>query len=143
MSDDSLTDDPMSQTGIIVFGHGSSVESANEAVRVVARAMAARGEYALVETAFLEFGQPDLAGAVESLAQRGAQRVIILPYFLTLGKHLKQDLPRLAEVARAAHPGLVIEVTPPLDGHPAMVEALLGRAEAAIAGEGTGARRTG
>jgi sirohydrochlorin ferrochelatase len=123
----------MSETAIIVFGHGSSVESANEAVRMVARSMAARGGYTLVETAFLEFGQPDLAGAVENLVRCGAARIVVVPYFLTLGKHLKQDLPRLAEAARGAHPQLMIEVTPPLDGHPAMVEALLGRAQEALA----------
>ncbi len=140
-----MSQDFVNSTGIIVFGHGSSVESANEAVRMVARSMAARGGYTLVETAFLEFGQPDLDGAVNSLVRRSAKRVVVVPYFLTLGKHLKQDLPRLAEVARAAHPGLTIEVTPPLDGHPAMVEALLGRAQEALADviEDASARRAG
>ena len=130
-------------TGYVVFGHGSSVESANESVRAVARDMAARGGYAKVQTAFLEFGQPDLAGAVDSLTRDGAERIIVVPYFLTLGKHLKQDLPKLAEAARAAHPGITIEITPPLDGHPAMVEALLGRAREADLNEDAGASGTG
>jgi sirohydrochlorin ferrochelatase len=30
------------------------------------------------------------------------------------------------------HPGISIEVTPPLDGHPALVEILLARAAAAL-----------
>ncbi|MEQ1948394.1 MAG: CbiX/SirB N-terminal domain-containing protein [Bryobacteraceae bacterium] len=121
----------MPNSAFIVFAHGSSVESANEAVRVVAREMAASGGYANVEAAFLEGGKPDLADAVNAVAARGADRVIVVPYFLTLGLHLKRDLPKLVEEARANHPNLNIEVTPPLDGHPAMVEALLGRAREA------------
>jgi len=45
--------------------------------------------------------------------------------------HLQRDLPQLIEKVKSAHPGLTIEVTPPLDQHPAMVEALLDRALAA------------
>jgi sirohydrochlorin ferrochelatase len=114
--------------GYVVFAHGSSIESANDAVRAVAGEMARRGKYEAVEAAFLEGGRPDLAGAVEILAGCGLARVVVIPYFLTLGLHLQRDLPHLVEQIGAAHPEIEIEVTAPLDGHPAMVEALLARA---------------
>jgi sirohydrochlorin ferrochelatase len=117
-------------TGYIVFAHGSSIESANEAVRAVAAEMARRGGLDTVEAAFLEGGKPDLAGALEAMADK-VSRVVVVPYFLTLGLHLQRDLPRLIEKVKTAHPGLAIEVTPPLDQHPAMVEALLDRAKEA------------
>lgn len=96
--------------------------------------LARRGGYEAVETAFLESGQPDLRGAVEILAGCGIQRVIVIPYFLTLGMHLKRDLPRLVEELRAVHPGIEIRVTAPLDGHPALIDALVGRAREAAEG---------
>jgi sirohydrochlorin ferrochelatase len=114
-------------TGYIVFAHGSSVESANEAVRAVAAEMARRGGLETVIAAFLEGGKPDLQSAVESLAGR-VSRIVVVPYFLTLGLHLQRDLPKLIAAAREAHPGVEIEVTPPLDGHPAMPDVLLARA---------------
>ena len=117
-------------TGYVVFAHGSSVESANEAVRTVAAEMARRGGLQPVVAAFLEGGQPDLPGALEALA-KDVSRVVVVPYFLTLGLHLQRDLPRLIEQVKNAHPGLTIEVTPPLDQHPAMVDALLDRAREA------------
>lgn len=116
-------------TGYVVFAHGSSVESANESVRAVTAQLRERGGYAAVETAFLEGGQPDLRGAVEALSVRGIQSVVVIPYFLTLGLHLQRDLPRLIKEIEAAHPGLSIGITPPLDGHPAMIDALLDRAQ--------------
>jgi sirohydrochlorin ferrochelatase len=115
-------------TGYIVFAHGSSVESANDAVRAVTCEMARRGGYQAVETAFLEGGRPDLAGAVDKLAERGLSKVVVIPYFLTLGLHLQRDLPRLIQKLKQSHPGIEIEVTQPLDGHPAMVDALVDRA---------------
>ena len=116
------------RTGYVVFAHGSSIESANDAVRAVAAEMARRGEYEAVEAAFLEGGKPDLAGAVEILAGCGLTRVVVIPYFLTLGLHLQRDLPHRVEQIRAAHPEIEIKVTAPLDGLPAMVDALLARA---------------
>lgn len=114
-------------TAYIVFAHGSSIESANQAVRDVAAEMARRGGLERVEAAFLEGGKPDLAGALENVAAV-ASRVVVVPYFLTLGLHLQRDLPRLIQEVQAAHPGLVIEVQPPLDQHPAMIDILLDRA---------------
>jgi sirohydrochlorin ferrochelatase len=115
-------------SAIIVFAHGSRVESANQAVRRVAADLARAGGYPLVDVAFLEFGHPDLPSAVGALVEKGAQSVVIIPYFLTLGTHLERDLPRLIDGVSAAHPQLEIRITPPLDGHPALVEALLDRA---------------
>lgn len=117
-------------TGYVVFAHGSSIESANDAVRTVAAEMARRGGLEIVVAAFLEGGQPDLPGALEALAAN-VSRVVVVPYFLTLGLHLQRDLPRLIDQVKKAHPGVTIEVTAPLDQHPAMVEALLDRALAA------------
>ena len=115
-------------TGYIVFAHGSSIESANEAVRTVARELAQAGGYDAVVAAFLEGGKPDLASAAAELAALGISRIVVIPYFLTLGLHLQRDLPRLTGELRRAHPSIEIEVREPLDGHPAMVEALLARA---------------
>jgi len=118
-------------TGFIVFAHGSRVESANQTVRdIAARMAAARGD--IVEPAFLELGEPDLAGATARLVARGASRIVVIPYFLTLGTHMQRDLPRLAEDAASRNGGIELDVTSPLDGHPALLEALLDRASEAL-----------
>jgi sirohydrochlorin ferrochelatase len=117
-------------TGFIVFAHGSRIESANQAVRDVAQQMALSGRH-IVEPAFLELGEPDLAGAAERLLSLGATRIIVIPYFLTLGTHLQRDLPRLVENVSRTHQNIQMQVTSPLDGHPALVEALLDRASEA------------
>lgn len=119
-------------TGVIFFAHGSPIESANEAVRAVARDAAALGGFELWATAFLEGGRPDLAAAVEALAAAGALRVLVIPYFLTLGLHLQRDLPRLAAQVAARHPGIEILCGDPLDGHAALAQILADRARQAL-----------
>ncbi len=119
-------------TGLIVFAHGSSVAEANEAVKRVSAAMQDTGAFALVDTAFLEAAKPDLADAVAALDAKNVDRIVVLPYVLTLGIHLRRDLPRIVADLTEKYNGLRIDVTEPLDGHPALAEILLQRANAAL-----------
>ena len=114
--------------GIVVFGHGSSLASANDAVRTIAAHAAEQGGWPLWETAFLE-ADPRLASAVGKLVTAGAQSILILPYFLTLGIHLERDLPALVRDLELQF-AIPIRVTPPLDGHAALSRILVERAEA-------------
>jgi sirohydrochlorin ferrochelatase len=113
-------------TGIVLFAHGSTVESANDAVRAVTAELARRtGEW--VETAFLDCASPRLADAVGILVTGGATRIVVIPYFLTLGAHLQRDLPRIADELRRIYESVSIDIAEPLDGHPALLEILMDR----------------
>lgn len=118
--------------GLIVFAHGSRVSAANDAVRAVARQASRRAGLPVHETAFLELATPTLGEAVTDLASRGVRRILVTPYFLTMGRHLTEDLPRLLAEARSRHPDLSIEASPPLDGHPDLAGILAARARALL-----------
>ena len=121
---------PPVSTGIVVFAHGSRVESANQAVRDVAARLARAGPFDHVEAAFLELGKPDLEGAVAQLVDHGISRIVVIPYFLTLGTHLERDLPAIVNRISQSYKDLELITTPPLDGHPALLQILLDRARA-------------
>ena len=116
--------------GLVIFAHGSSIASANDAVQAVAGATAEASGYR-VRVGFLEPAHPTLDEAVSSLAGEGVTRVLVIPYFLTLGLHLQRDLPRIVERIARAHPGIEIRAAPPLDGHAALIEIVLDRAREA------------
>jgi sirohydrochlorin ferrochelatase len=63
---------------------------------------------------------------------RGVDRIVVVPYFLTLGIHLQRDLPALVSRIAVARPNIHISVTAPLDGHPALAALLADRARAAL-----------
>jgi len=123
-------------TGIVIFAHGSSVESANDSVRRLVESMGRNGgSPRLIEAAFLEQGQPDLAEAVAALVRKEVKRIIVVPYFLTLGIHLQRDLPKIVDGLSRIHKDVDIRVAPPLEGHPALCEILEERAMQALAGD--------
>jgi sirohydrochlorin cobaltochelatase len=116
-------------TGLIVFAHGSPVESANTPVHALTAEVAARGGFSHFEAAFLDCAEPDLAEAVRRLAGKGCGRILIVPYFLTLGMHLRRDLPGIVDGLRNIYPGVALDVASPLEGHRALVDAVLDRVE--------------
>jgi sirohydrochlorin ferrochelatase len=117
--------------GLVVFAHGSSIASANAAVEEVARSAADAGGF-LVQVGFLDPVHPTLDEAVARLVEQGVTRVLIVPYFLTLGLHLQRDLPAIVERIANRYPAVEIRVTPPLDGHAALVRILLDRSAEAL-----------
>jgi sirohydrochlorin ferrochelatase len=114
-------------TGILLFAHGSSVEEANRAVHELARQIEAQGPYGYVRAAFLERARPDLGEAVRQAVEAGRQRLIVIPYFLTMGIHLQRDLPNFISALKQKYPEVMIEVGQSLEGHPLMASIILGR----------------
>ena len=95
-------------------------------MRTIAARAAAEGAWELFETAFLE-AAPYLFDAVRSLTASGADEILVLPYFLTLGIHLQRDLPKLVDDLSREY-GVPIRVAEPLDGHPELSRILVDRA---------------
>lgn len=89
------TGESTAKTAILLLGHGSRAKEANAAMYRVADDLKASGQYAIIECAFLELSTPDIAGGLTTCKQQGAQRIIIIPYFLHLGRHVQRDLPQL------------------------------------------------
>ena len=114
--------------GLIVFAHGSRVVAANEAVKAVASEAALQAGITAYRTAFLELAVPTLSEAVGDLAREGIRDIVVTPYFLTMGRHLVEDLPRLLEAARSQHPDVHLKASLPLDGHPDLAGILAERA---------------
>ena len=117
--------------GLVIFAHGSSIASANAAVEAVAEAAAKASGY-VARVGFLEPARPTLEEGVADLSAQGVTRILILPYFLTLGLHMQRDLPRIVDRLARAHPGIEIRVTAPLDGHAALIQILLDRVREAL-----------
>lgn len=122
--------------GILLFAHGSPVEEATRGVHDLAQSIAAAGSFPYVRAAFLDGGKPDLPGGVMEATEAGVDRLIIIPYFLTVGLHLRRDLPKLIAAARDRYPHLEITVGQSLEGHPLMPSIVLSRANEALQQKG-------
>ncbi|MFB3826380.1 MAG: sirohydrochlorin chelatase [Bryobacteraceae bacterium] len=121
-------------TALAVFAHGSRVAGAGDAVHALAAQVAGAAGIALSTAAFLDPHHPTLPEAVAKLVARGATHIVVVPYLVMPGLHLKRDLPHLAARLESAHPGLEIRITPPLEGHPGLAAIVLDLARGALAG---------
>lgn len=121
-------------TGILLFAHGSPVEEANQGVRELASKVESDGPYPYVHAAFLDGGEPDLCDAVEQAAAAGIDQIIIIPYFLTVGLHLRRDMPKLVAAAQEKYPNLKIVVGQSLEDHPLMPSLIVSRIKEVLQG---------
>ncbi len=122
-----LNQSPENQVGILVVGHGSRRQEANEDVREATRQIARRGPFACVEPAFLEIVSPTIAEGFATLVGRGASHVIIHPYFLSPGRHTRGDIPFEVQAAASQHPGVTYQITEPLAAHDLVIAASIER----------------
>ena len=110
--------------GVILLGHGSRDPRWRRPMEAVAQRLQIREPHLAVRCAYLELEQPDLASATTQLARAGAQHVTIVPMFLGTGKHARDDLPRLVEGLRQAHPALRFELRQAVGEDPRVLDLL-------------------
>ncbi len=110
---------------IVLFGHGSRDPLWHKPIERVAERIRAASPGTPVACAWLELSQPDLPTAVDGLVAGGANAVQVLPMFLGVGRHAREDLPRLVEALRARHPGVAISLRPAVGEHEKLLEALV------------------
>lgn len=111
----------MGKTGkraVILFSHGSLLCGAGEALDAHAARLRSRGEYDFVEVGYLNYSAPPFRDAVQSVVDRGADELIVLPYFLVPGYFVRHSLPEAVDRERARHPGVTFRIAEPL-GHDA------------------------
>ena len=75
---------------LIIVAHGSRMESANsETIAIIEALRSKLPQYSELILAFLEFRKPDLITSIETLADKGIKEIVIFPFFLSGGSHLK------------------------------------------------------
>jgi sirohydrochlorin cobaltochelatase len=77
---------------IMVVGHGSRLPHNKDTVTFQAEKLREKG-YADVHCAFNEFDEPRVEDVFDELVSNGSDEVIVLPLFISLGAHLKHDIP--------------------------------------------------
>jgi len=122
-------------TGIIIVDHGSRRAESNTTLLEATKRFIAIGPYAIVEPAHMELAQPDIATAFGRCVGRGATQVVVFPYFLSPGRHWKQDIPQLVAAAAESHPAVDWKVTAPFGLHDGMMQIITERIAEALPDE--------
>jgi sirohydrochlorin cobaltochelatase len=111
--------------GIVLFAHGSRDPLWAKPIESIAKATAAHCPAdTAVRCAYLELMQPDLLTVTSELATLGVQAISITPLFLGVGKHAREDLPRLIDQLTKAYPAVRFELQPPIGEHPLLIQTI-------------------
>ncbi|MGA8259777.1 MAG: CbiX/SirB N-terminal domain-containing protein [Arenicellales bacterium] len=99
------------ESAVLLVAHGSRVPESNSEIGELAARLSRLSHGQRVAHAFLEMSRPSIPDAIDALADAGVQRLVLIPYFLSGGRHVMEDIPAIAQAARARHPELNLVVT--------------------------------
>lgn len=112
---------------LLIVAHGSRRQTSNDEVRDLTRQLAVRAgqRFDRVSCAFLEIAEPSIPTAVEACVAGGAQDILVLPYFLSAGRHVAEDIPEQLMPGREAYPDVRIRMLPYAGAGDGMLDLLL------------------
>ena len=117
---------------LVLVAHGSRREASNDEVRDLTRNLREVDDgFGHVSCAFLELAEPSIPDGLRAAIAAGAEAVVVLPYFLSAGRHVVTDIPAEVAVVQAEHPDVPISVAPYLGAADGVVQILLQQASEA------------
>lgn len=109
---------------IVLFAHGSRDPLWHRPMEAVAQRIRERDARVRVACAYLELSTPDLPTCVATLLTQSVHTIRVLPMFLGVGKHAREDLPQLIDQLRTQHPAVQFELMPAVGQDDRLVETL-------------------
>lgn len=97
---------PGKDTRVLVMGHGSRLSFNRDCVKLNARRLEEMG-YGKVRVGFNEFDEPKIEDVIPEMIRDGAEEIIALPLFISLGKHLTMDVPAKLGIENFSDGGIV------------------------------------
>jgi sirohydrochlorin ferrochelatase len=113
---------------LLLIAHGSRRPEANADLAFVADRMMARGRYPVVQVSYLELAEPSIPDGGALCVERGATEVILLPYFLSPGVHVHEDMAEARDELAKRFPRVTFHLAEPLGRHPLLLDVVEQRA---------------
>lgn len=85
----------MENIGLVLIGHGSKLPHNRENLEKLADILRKRGNFKVVDVAFMMRNKPTIAEAIDTIAKKGIMKIILIPVFLAPGVHTTQEIPEL------------------------------------------------
>lgn len=116
---------------LLLVAHGSRRPESNDEIRRLTECLRRSSEdFDRIECAFLEIESPSIPEGIRYLIEEGSTHIRVLPYFLSRGRHVVDDIPREIKVVAREFPDIVIEQAPYIGQSPELVSMMLGLARA-------------
>ena len=110
------------KTAVLLMAHGSRIPEANDAVREIAAMVKEMTRFDIVEVSFREQHLPNIQQGIDTCVDQGAERIILMPYFLYMGAHVREDLPKEMAEAKQRYPRVEFVMGGHLGAHRKLAE---------------------
>jgi sirohydrochlorin cobaltochelatase len=123
----------MTETAVLLCGHGSRDPEAVREFELAAAGLRPRLPEFDFATGYLEFARPNIRDGLALLAARGARRILAIPGMLFAASHVKNDLPWEMNSFVADNPDVDVRLARDLGIDPKLLHAAADRIAAAAA----------
>jgi sirohydrochlorin ferrochelatase len=124
------------KTAVLLMAHGSRIAEANDAVRDIAAMLKEMTNFDIVEVSFREQHLPNIQQGIDACVEAGAGRIILMPYFLYMGAHVREDLPAEMAEAKQRYPRVEFVMGSHLGVHRKLAEIVAERVAETTEGNG-------
>ncbi|MCL1913056.1 MAG: CbiX/SirB N-terminal domain-containing protein [Eubacteriaceae bacterium] len=97
--------------GVLVLAHGSRATETEDTLDQVLTIVKEKTPDTIIECAFMEFSDRTVAKGFETMDAHGVTQLKVVPYFLFMGIHLQQDIPKILAECSVGHPNIKYELT--------------------------------
>jgi len=114
---------------VIIIGHGSRRAGAGEDMEKIARRMKEKLGGGIIETCSMSMSGPYFPEAFSRCVAQGAEKIIVLPYFLHAGVHIHEDIPAMLREMAAEFPDIHLILGKTLGYDESLVDLVIRRVE--------------
>jgi len=99
---------------LLIVAHGSRRVASNDEIRHLTESLRnkASGDFGIIQCAFLELASPSIPEGIDQCVQAGAEHIDVMPYFLSAGRHVAEDIPNEVAPKQRQYPHCHIRITP-------------------------------
>lgn len=99
---------PERADAVILLGHGSRVPDASQGMERVCAALKSTGEFGFVDFCHMSQLGPNFPEVFARAVKAGARKVLVMPYFLHFGQHMRADIPEILRAEATKAPGVSV-----------------------------------
>lgn len=117
--------------GLIILAHGSKVVETNDMLVRILKEVTSKVRYDLVEGAYLQLMDPSLDMAIDKLHEKGCKDIVVFPFFLFDGNHIREDIPAEISKIEEKYADINIKFLSNIGYDPKLVDIIIERVEEA------------
>jgi sirohydrochlorin ferrochelatase len=112
---------------ILVVNHGSRSRDAVAQFEKILTLVRSQSNYKHIKGAHMELAEPTIPTVVKEIAEMGVTEIIVVPYFLFNGNHIKHDIPEILTELQSVYPSITFTFGNPIGFEPLMADILMKR----------------